>query len=380
MIRSAAAEPAAVPVPIRRCDPAPQLRRLRGEVMAAIERVLDSGRYVLGDELAAFEAEMAGFVGVAHGVGVGSGTDALALALTAAGLHPGDEVIVPPFGPTPTPAAVLQAGGRPVFADGEPETGLLDVADAARRAGPRARFAVPVHLFGRVCDMKAVGELAARHRLRVIEDAAQAHGSERGGRRAGSFGLAGCFSFYPTKNLGGVGDGGMVVTDRPELADRLRRLRNYGKRDDPFYSATAGVNSRLDELQAAVLRVKLRHFAAHQAERAERAARYRAGLAGTPAALLGDGAAGTTNHHVLAVDCPDRDRLRDRLEAAGVETQTYYPQPLPAMGAYRRFAAGERFPAAERLARRCLALPLYPELPLESVERVIAVVREHYDR
>ena len=371
-----------------RHDLVPEHERLSAALHAAFDRVLQSGRFILGEEVRAFEGELAAWVGRRFAVGVASGTDALALALRAAGLAPGDEVITASYAPTPTPAAIVLAGGRPVFADVEPETGLLDPAAVAAAVTPRTRFVIPVHLFGLPCDMDRIGEIARRHGLTVVEDAAQALGSELAGgdprqvRRAGALGDISCLSFYPTKNLGACGDGGMVLTDRLDWDDRLRLLRNYGKRDDPFESHVLGVNSRLDELQAALLRAKLPHLAAANAARGERVARYREALRGLPLRFLAAPPGRQSNHHILTVLCGERrDELAAALLADGIQTNVYYPRPLPRMAAYLPFVpAGREFPAAEALCRQALALPLYPELEPSVVDQVCQAIHGFFGR
>jgi dTDP-4-amino-4,6-dideoxygalactose transaminase len=368
------------PPTILRHDLAPAHRRLAVELQEAFARVLRSGHFVLGEEGRAFEAEFAAYVGRRFAVGVASGTDALVLALRVAGMAPGDEVITTAYGPTPVPAAIVAAGGRPVFVDVEPTTALLDPEAIAAVLTPRSRFLLPVHLFGLPCDMARIRAAAARWKLVVIEDACQAHGSTLDGRRAGAFGDLACFSFYPTKNLGGCGDGGMVLTDRADWDEGLRLLRNYGKRDDPFESHVLGFNSRLDELQAALLRAKLPHLEADNAARAALVARYREALAALPLSFLEEPEGRRTNHHVLTVRCPARrDELAAALARRGIQTNVYYPRPLPRMAAYRPFVTpGRDFPVAESLSRQALALPLYPELSPATVDYVGALIRAFF--
>lgn len=365
-----------------RHDLVPEHERLAGALHEAFARVLRSGRFILGDELRLFEEEFAAYVGCRFAVGVASGTDALALALRAAGLAPGDEVITTSYAPTPTPTAIVQAGGTPVFVDVEPATALIDPDAIEAAITPRTRFVIPVHLFGLPCDMKRILEIARRRDLIVVEDAAQAHGSELEGRRIGSFGDLSCFSFYPTKNLGACGDAGMVLTDRPDWNEELRLLRNYGKRDDPFESHILGVNSRLDELQAALLRAKLPHLERANTARAERVERYREALQGLPLRFLEEPPGRRSNHHIFTVLCAtDRDELAADLLQHGIQTNVYYPRPLTRMAAYRSLAVpGREFPAAEALCRQALALPLYPELEPAVVDRVCEAIRRFFVR
>ncbi len=365
-----------------RHDLTPQAARFEPEMIAAIQRVFRSGRYILGEEVKAFEQEFAAYIGCEYGIGVGSGTDALYLALRAAGVGKGDEVITTTYAPTPTPAAILMAGAKPVFIDVEPGTCLMNPDLLEENITPATKAIIPVHLFGIPCKMEKVLELGRKHGLAVIEDAAQAHGSLIGPRKAGSVGDLSCFSFYPTKNLGGYGDGGLVLTNRADLRDALVLLRNYGKKSDPFNSEISGVNSRLDEIQAAILRVKLRSLDFLNEKRAQLVKRYEAGLENTPLKFLRAPEGATTNHHILTVLCPGgRDELADYLESHAIQTNVYYPKPLHAMAAYREFVKEKQvFPVAEKLCSRALALPLYPELTPETVERVIERIREFFGK
>ncbi|MCF8106526.1 MAG: DegT/DnrJ/EryC1/StrS family aminotransferase [Desulfohalobiaceae bacterium] len=369
---------------IRRHDLAPQYEYLRSEINEALGRVLGSGRYILANEVHDFEREFAGYIGCDYALGVGSGTDALVLALRAAGIQPGDEVITSTYAPTPTPAAILMAGGIPVFSDVEADTCLMDTRNLEELMTEKTRFIIPVHIFGLPCNMREIAEMARKYDLLVVEDAAQAHGSRIGDKKAGSFGSLSCFSFYPTKNLGGYGDGGMVLTNDPGYHETLLRLRNYGKQDDPFTSYVQGVNSRLDELQASVLRVKLEHLDRMNRERARRAEMYRKGLKDTPLVFLntrpGYLESVYTNHHILTVLCPDlRDALRAHLELQGIQTNIYYPTLLHQMPAYSPFVKkSQGFETAENLSRQALALPLYPELDVEDVEYVIEKILDFF--
>jgi dTDP-4-amino-4,6-dideoxygalactose transaminase len=365
---------------IFRHDLVPQYERFRDAIDAALHRVLLSGKYILSSELGAFEQEFAAYVGCEYGIGVASGTDALALALRASGIQQGDEVITSTYAPTPTPAAIIQAGGIPVFVDAEPNTCLMDPDAIEDKITARTRFIMPVHIFGIPCDMERIRNIAEQNGLIVIEDAAQAHGSTLNGRKAGSFGDFACFSFYPTKNLGGYGDGGMVMTNVPKFADALRLFRNYGKKDHPLNSEAIGVNSRLDEMQAAILRVKLPYLDSLNRERAERVSRYREGLVGLPIYFLDIAKQAECNHHILTVLCRDRrDALSDFLKTQGIQTNIYYPMPLHRMPAYRDFVPKHHeFSVAEALCEKALALPLYSELSFETIDYVIEKISEFF--
>ena len=356
---------------IWRCDLERQYAAYRNEITAAIDRVLASGRYTLATEVAAFEREFGSYLRIREVIGVANGTDGLILGLRGLGVRRGDEVITTPFTAIPTVSAIVAAGARPVFADVDPDTFLIDLDDAAARVTARTRAVVPVHIFGNVVD---VPELARRlpASVRILEDACQAHGSTRDGVYAGTFGDAGVFSFYPTKNLGGYGDGGAIVTAHEALAAELRLMRMYGMTDKD-HTVMDGVNSRLDELQAAILRVKLAHLDDMNACRDQIAARYRAELAPERFVHQSIAAGVRTNHHVYTVRFGgDRDRLAAALEAADVQTNVYYALPLHLQAAYRHlgYVPGD-LPHSERLCREVLALPMYPELPRTELDMVI---------
>jgi dTDP-4-amino-4,6-dideoxygalactose transaminase len=365
---------------IWRCDLVPQYLAYKAEIDVALDDVLASGRYILAEQVAAFEEEFARYLGVRHAIGVANGTDALTLALVALAVGPGDEVITTPFTAIPTVSAIVDAGATPVFVDVRPDTFLLDLDQVGAALGPRTRAVVPVHLFGNVVDVARLRDVVGPG-VPVIEDAAQAHGSTRAGKQAGTLGTCGAFSFYPTKNLGGYGDGGAIVTDDDALAERLRRLRTYGMVDKD-HIVEHGINTRLDELQAAVLRVKLRHLDAMNARRRALAARYRAGV---PPGLLRwqEVPAGVVpNWHVFpALVSADRDGLVQRLAQEGIQTNVYYPLPLYRQEAHRRrFGAHRPLPVVERLCAHILALPLYAELPEATQDVVIAALLRHARR
>ncbi len=348
---------------------------LGGEIEQAVSRVVDSGWYLLGPELEAFEAEFAEYCGVRHCVGVGSGLAALELTLKAAGIGPGDEVIVPAYTWVATWIAVTATGAEPVPVESEPDTYNLDPQAAEAAISSRTAAILPVHLFGQPADMEAVRGIAAERGLFVLEDAAQAHGARCRDQRAGSLGDAAGFSFYPAKNLGAFGDGGAITTDDDALADRLRLLRNYGTRNR-YEIETAGVNSRLAELQAAVLRAKLPHLEDWNAARRALASRYVKALEvadGVRLPSVRDWAEPVW--HLFAIGHPDRDACRSTLKAEGIETLIHYPV-LPHLSPAYAGRGWERgsFPISERLADTSLSLPLYPQLAPESAERVAEAV------
>jgi dTDP-4-amino-4,6-dideoxygalactose transaminase len=359
---------------IPQANPRAQYLSHRAEIDQALARVLAGGRYILGDETGAFEAEFAAYLGVAHAVGVGSGTEALHLALRAVGVGPGDEVITVAHTAVATVAAIELCGAIPVLVDIEPDYYTLDPAGLAAALSPRTRAIVPVHLYGLPAALDDILAFARRYSLRVIEDCAQAHGARYQGRRVGAWGDLACFSFYPTKNLGALGDGGLVATDDPALAERVRLLREYGWAER-YVSHLAGWNSRLDELQAAVLRVKLRTLDAGNAARAALAALYDAGLAGSSLILPAPRPHADHVYHLYVVRFSHRDRLQAHLRAHGVGSLVHYPVPVHQQPAYQgRLPGGAALPITEQAAREVLSLPIYPELSPADVETVIAAV------
>jgi dTDP-4-amino-4,6-dideoxygalactose transaminase len=354
-----------------------QVDRIRPEVEEAVGRVLDSTRFIGGEECSRFEQEFAAFCGAEGACGVANGTDALTLALRAYGVVPGDEVVTVANTFIATGEAILLNGARPVFVDVEERTFTMDAALLERAVTPRTKVVLPVHLYGHPADLTAIGEIAARHGLPVLEDAAQAHGATWKGRRTGSLGHAACFSFYPAKNLGAFGDAGMVVSSDAEWLARLRQVANHGAGAHKYDNVALGTNSRLDALQAAILRVKLRHLEAWNDERRLRVRAYDEALAGVPGLVLPREAEGARSAwHLYTIRVCERDALQRHLEAKGVATAVHYPRPIhlqPAMA-----AAGGRpgdLPVSERLSREVISLPLYPELPLEAVHRIAEEVR-----
>ncbi|MDI6874970.1 DegT/DnrJ/EryC1/StrS family aminotransferase [Candidatus Solincola sp.] len=353
-----------------------QDRELQEELGRAFSSFVKRGRYILGPEVESLERELAAFCGVKHGIGVASGTDALLLALRGLGIGEGDEVILPAFTAPPTAVAVNLAGAVPVFADVDPRTLTLDPASAEERITPRTRCILPVHLFGRPADMPALGKLAERHSLLLVEDCAQSHGASLDGKMTGSYGAAGCFSFYPTKNLGAYGDGGMVVTSDEELAHELRCLRDYGRVERDLL-AKVGPNSRLDELQATFLRIKLKYLPEWNRRRREMARRYIKAFADLPLGLPECREGEEHVYHLFVVTSDRRDDLRRHLDEKGVETVIHYPLPVHRQPPFRGYP-GPPCPVAEEASRRVLSLPLYPHLTREEQETVIAAIRSFF--
>jgi dTDP-4-amino-4,6-dideoxygalactose transaminase len=368
---------------IPQTDPRAGYLAQRPAIDAVIARVLVGGQYLLGREVEAFEAAFAAFVGVAHGVGVGNGTDAIELALRACGISTGDLVFTVSHTSVAPIAAIERAGAIAVLIDVEPGTYTMDPQELSRalRMPPLGRPAavLPVHLYGQPADLSVLSDIAHSYGLRLIEDCAQSHGALWRDRRAGSFGDMACFSFYPTKNLGALGDGGMVVTNDPSLAIAAREIRQYGWRER-FISAQIGINSRLDAIQAAILGVKLESLPAGNARRQVVADRYDAGLAGLPLALPVRRPEATHVFHQYVIRLVQRDLLRDRLRAVGIGAGIHYPAPVHRQPAYDgRLAAGPSgLGVTERVAGQVLSLPIYPQLSDEAIERVIAEIRRFF--
>ncbi len=369
--------PMAIRIPL--LDLRAQYETIRAEVEQAVRDVFESQQFILGPDVAALEQEVAAYCGAGHAVGCGSGTDALLLALRALDIGPGDEVLTTPFTFFATAGAIANVGARPVFADIDPATFNLDPeqARAVLDSHPRVKALLPVHLYGLCADMDPLLELARERGIPVIEDAAQAIGAEYRGRRAGSIGSIGCFSFFPTKNLGGAGEGGILTTNDEALAERLRALRVHGSRTRYFHDEV-GTNSRLDTLQAAVLRVKLRHLEAWTLRRIEIAALYRKRLGApvTPPPLAPYPARHV--YHQFVIRAPQRDRLRQHLASLGIGSEIYYPLPLHRQKCFAWLGYQEgAFPESERASREVLALPVYPELAHEAVEEICSAIMKH---
>jgi len=382
--------------PVPMLDLKRQHAAIKDEVAAAVERVLSSQHFIGGPELEAFERESAEYLGVRACVGCASGTDALWLALQTCGVGPDTAVITTPFSFFATVSAIVRCGATPVLADVEPATLNLDPGkvESALQRRRNVRAIMPVHLYGQCANMDRFAELASGHAAAIVEDAAQAFGATWNGRKAGALGRAGCFSFYPTKNLSAGGDAGCVTSDDPELADHVRRLRNHGS-ERRYYHTEIGWNSRLDAIQAAILRVKLKHIDDWNQRRRMIACRYHglfggAGLANAPAhavtpqapiALLETSRGAHHIYHQFVVRALNRDRLRAFLTERGIGTEIYYPVPLHLQEcfAYLGYKAGD-LPESERAAKEVLALPMFPELEEHEQRRVVATIAEFYSR
>ncbi len=368
--------------PIPQSSPGAGYLACKDEIDAAIAEVLSSGWFILGKQTAAFEKEFAQFLGAGHSVGVGNGTDALELALRACDIGPGDAVLTVSHTAVATAAAIELAGATPVWVDIDPETFTMaperlretisEYEEAAVGKNlPLLKAILPVHLYGHPADMPAILEIARLHGLRVIEDCAQAHGATLNGKPVGTWGELAAFSFYPTKNLGALGDGGAVVTNDPALAEKLRLLREYGWQER-YVSRLPGMNTRLDEMQSAVLRVKLRHLAADNARRRDIARQYDEALAATPLRLPRISSQAESVYHQYVIRTERRDELKAQLQAAGVGTLIHYPVPIHQQPAYagRCYQSLHGLPHTEQAAREILSLPMYPQLTNESVNQV----------
>ena len=373
-----------MPVPL--LDVNAQNLPLEQELTAVFSRVLRSGRFILGEEVDAFEAECAAFIGAAHAVSMSSGTDALLAALLALGIGPGDEVLCPAFTFFATAGSIARTGAVPVFCDVRPDTFNLDLADAAARVTPQTKAIMPVHLFGQAVEMNELLAFAAEHQLQVIEDAAQAIGATYHGRGGGTLGAMGCFSFFPSKNLGGFGDGGLVTTEDGDQAEQLRRIRNHGMHPR-YYHATVGANFRMDAIQCALLRVKLRHLAAYAAGRAANAEYYRKEIAKLPGVneaaaclilptvLPGHGH--VWNQFTLRVPgAGNRDALKNHLTSRGIGCEVYYPVALHQQECFSQLPAHaiRACPVAERLTGEVLSIPVYPELSATQRAEVVGAI------
>jgi dTDP-4-amino-4,6-dideoxygalactose transaminase len=346
-------------------------------VRTAIDRVIARGWFILGPEVEAFEQEFAAASGAAYAVGVGTGTDAIALILRGLDIGAGDEVITTPLSAAYSALAVMMAGARPVFADIDPVRMTIDPARIEAAIGPRTRAIMPVHLYGQPADMTAIADIAARHNLAIVEDCCQSHLATSDGRPVGTIGVAGAFSFYPTKNLGALGDGGAIVTNDAALADRVKRLRNGGQ-TDRYRHLEPGINSRLDDMQAAILRARLPRLRGWTERRRVLAARYRSRLAGGPVELLPERDPGHV-YHLFVVTTGDRPGLQAHLAENGIETLIHYPMPIPAQPALAGQNPDE-CPVAARVCGGILSLPLHPALRDHEVDEIAAAVHAFQPR
>jgi dTDP-3-amino-3,4,6-trideoxy-alpha-D-glucose transaminase len=355
-------------------DLLPQHNAIDAEISAAIDRVRDRSFYILGPEVEAFEAEYSQFHGVPHTISVGNGFDALALTLRGLGIGPGDEVITTTHTFIATVGAISASGATPILVDCHRDTLSIDPVAVESAISPRTKAIIAVHLYGRIADIESLGRIAERHHLALIEDAAQAHGARMGNRLSGTFGIAGCFSFYPTKNLGALGDGGAIITRDAELAHRLRLLRNYGS-TAKYQHEVVGFNSRLDDIQAAILRAKLARLDEWNNQRRSIASRYRDLLDGHVEipAIPHDPSAEDHSYHLFVVACERRDEVRTVMDRAGIQTAIHYPTPVHLQKAYESLGYHRgAFPNAEAAARRLVSLPLFPGMPIEQTEWVAA--------
>ncbi len=353
-----------------------QYRSIQSEIDEAIRQVLEAGQFILGPNVDALEKEVAAYLGTGHGVGCASGTDALVLALRALEIGPGDEVIMPSYTFFATAGAVMLVGATPVLVDVEPNTYCVNVGQIAERITPKTKAIMPVHLYGHAADMTSLLELAGKHNLKVIEDNAQGFGAEHRGRKTGGMGDVGCLSFFPSKNLGACGDGGMVVTNDAQVAERVRMLRTHGWKKK-YFPEMIGYNSRLDELQAAILRVKLRHIDEWNERRRTLAAQYSKLLEGAGLGLPVEGEGARHIYHLYVVRVKDRERVQQELKEQGVPTAVYYPQPLHLAEPLRHlgYKQGD-FPVSEAASEETLALPFYPEMTDEHIHGAVEVLRE----
>ncbi len=368
------------PVPF--IDLVPQYNAMSSEILSAVERLLAEQKFILGDEVAELESEIATYCDARHAIGCNSGTDALIIALQALGIGEGDEVITTPFSFFATASSIVRAGATPVFVDIDPETFNLDPQCVEDAVTPKTKAIMPVHLYGQCADMEPLWRIATQHKLAIVEDACQAIGAEYQGRRAGVLGAVGCFSFFPTKNLGGAGDGGMMTTDDPELAARLKRLRVHGDVGQ-YEHIEVGMNSRLDALQAAVLRVKLRRLEFWTASRQRNAKRYadmfrQTGLTDTLELPTAKGdSRHVYNQYCVRVRSGLRDHIMQKMREAKVGCAVYYPKPLHLQKCFASlgYRLGQ-FPEAEAASKDILALPIYPELPMSDQERVVGTLQK----
>ncbi len=357
-------------------DPGRNYFAHKNEIDTAVKRVFESGRYILGDEVAAFEREFAEYLGVSHAIGVGNGTEAIHLALRACGVGPGDKVITVSHTAVATVSAIEEAGATPVLVDIDPATFTIDPASIERALdehGENVTAIIPVHIYGHPAPMPAIIEIAGRRKLLVIEDCAQSHGATWHGRKTGTFGHLATFSFYPTKNLGALGDGGAVVTNDSRLAESVRMIRQYGWRTR-YVSESAGWNSRLDELQAAILRVKLQYLDAENSERRRIASTYNEAFGQASLLIPASNPEAAHVYHQYTVRSKNRDRLQSNLRQSGIVTAVLYPQPVHLQPAYRERVPHVALPITERVCREILSLPIHPHLMPGEVNLIIEAV------
>lgn len=350
-----------------------QFQSIKSEMLERLAHIIDSGTYILGPNVQHLENKSAEKLGVKHAIGVANGTDALVLTLDAYGIGPGDEVITTPFTFFASAEAVSRVGAKPVFVDIQPDTYNIDPTKIEQAITPATKAIIPVHLFGQPADMAEIMEIAARHNLKVIEDACQAFGAVYRGEQVGSIGHAACFSFFPTKNLGTIGDGGLITTSDDQLAERIRQLRHHGSKRK-YIHERIGYNSRLDELHAAILTIGLEHIDRWNSARMKLAERYREKLAAHPLLKIAQPAAERTHiYHLFCLESPERERIMEGLKQAGIQSAVYYPLPLHLQEAYREldYSRGD-MPVAEQMAERLFAIPLSPFLHEDEQDLIIS--------
>ncbi|MFZ5579792.1 MAG: DegT/DnrJ/EryC1/StrS family aminotransferase [Pseudomonadota bacterium] len=355
-------------------DLSAQYQALKTEIDAGLAATLNATQFILGPNVRAFEEETAAYLGVKHAIGVANGTDALHLALLASGIGAGDEVITTPFTFIATAEAIRYVGARPVFVDIDPHSFNIDPALIEAAITPKTRAILPVHLFGQPADMAAIRAIAIKHKLKLVEDCAQSFGADIAGRMTGSLGDVGAFSFFPSKNLGCFGDGGMVTTNSDDIAEHVRMLRNHGSKVR-YYHDIIGFNSRLDEMQAVILRAKLKRIETYNSERRRVAHRYNAGLAGLPLNTPREDGIGVHVFHQYTLLTDQRDGIQQALQAEGIASAVYYPIPLHRQNVFKPDNIGLDLPVAEQVAQRCLSLPIYPELADSAIDRICHVIR-----
>ena len=364
---------------IKLADPKAQFLSDKEEILRAVRETLDSGQYILGPHVSSFETKFAEYLGVSHVIGVGSGTEALHIVLRSLGVGAGDEVITTANTAVATVAAIVMAGAKPVFVDIDQRSQNIDPNLIESSITPRTKAIIPVHLYGQVCDMRTVMDIAETHDLCVVEDCAQATGAWHHSRRAGSIGDAGCFSFYPTKNLGALGDGGAIATSNETLAERIRLFREYGWRER-FVSCQEGWNSRLDELQAAVLGIKLVHLDQDNCLRQKHAGYYQSELQDLPLQLPLCNPIASHVFHLFVIRSQQRDELVDFLRNQGIQVGIQYPIPIHLQPYYQSIVGEMSLPNTERAAAEILSLPIYPEIPDEHIRTVAHEVRRFYGK
>jgi dTDP-4-amino-4,6-dideoxygalactose transaminase len=355
-----------------------QYLSIKEEIDGAVGRVFDSGRFILGEEVKSFEREFAVYCGCSSGIGVASGTEALYVSLLACGVKPGDEIITVGNAGVPPIAAITMAGGLPVLVDTDPKSYTIDVLKVEEKITSKTKVLLPVHLYGQCADMSPLIKIANKHGLKVIEDACQAHGSLYGEKKAGSLGDIGCFSFYPTKNLGAYGDAGMVVTSNADLAVKARQLRDYGQ-VKRYVHKLKGVNSRLDEIQAAFLRVKLKHLDRWNKRRNEVASIYNKSIINKQVCKPSKMDYGSHVYHLYVIACERRDDLRNYLKDNGVQTLVHYPTPVYSQQAYAELKKDSSCPVTEKYSKRILSLPLFPELTDDEARYTCDVITKFND-